>query len=213
MVLGTVHLGVSLRIATVVVPVALYFLILGLLNSRRSPQLLRGRRDFALMIAALGPLFLVPLLGWVQSPHVALAVLGLAAAAAFALLAPPRASWVIYNIEPAEAARAVAGALRDAGLAFREADGGFCLSGGDGAVRLSPFPLLRNVSVRMTAADRDTARRFESALTGRVHSVPAETTPMAMALLLVATAMLVAPLAMVAPRAGEIVRILTGMLY
>jgi hypothetical protein len=34
-----------------------------------------------------------------------------------------------------------------------------------------------------------------------------------MALLLVAAAMLVAPLAMVAPRAGEIVRILTGMLY
>ena len=36
---------------------------------------------------------------------------------------------------------------------------------------------------------------------------------MAMAMLLVATAMLVAPLVMVAPKAVEIVRSLTGMLY
>jgi hypothetical protein len=41
---GIEQLGISLRIAMVVVPVALYFLILGLLNSRPCPQLLRGRR-------------------------------------------------------------------------------------------------------------------------------------------------------------------------
>ncbi|MGB2822184.1 MAG: hypothetical protein WBF17_14465, partial [Phycisphaerae bacterium] len=57
-------LGVSLRIATVVVPVALYFLVLGLLNSRPRPQLLRGRRDFALLIVALSPLFVLPVLHW-----------------------------------------------------------------------------------------------------------------------------------------------------
>ena len=41
------NMDMSMRIVTVVMPVAVYFLILGLLNSRRHPQLLTGRRDFA----------------------------------------------------------------------------------------------------------------------------------------------------------------------
>ena len=53
----------------------------------------------------------------------------------------------------------------------------------------------------------------DRALAGRMELLSAQTTPMAMAMLLVATTMLVAPLAMVAPRAVEIVRILTGLLY
>jgi hypothetical protein len=212
-VLGTTDLGVSLRITTVVVPVALYFLILGLLNSRPCPQLLRGRRDFALLLVALGPLFALPVLCWVQNVYVALGVLAAAAAVAFALVAPPAASWVIYNIAPAEAVRMVGEALAAAQLAFDREGGVFRLAGGQATVRLSAFPLLRNVSVRMTGADRALARCFEAALARRLHALPVETTPMAMALLLVAAAMLVAPLAIVAPRAGEIVRILTGMLY
>ena len=60
MILGSADLGSTVRVATVVVPVAVYFLILGLLNSRRRPQMLSGRLDFALMITALSPLFLVP---------------------------------------------------------------------------------------------------------------------------------------------------------
>ena len=54
--------GASAEIATVVVPVAVYFLVLGLLNSRPHPQLLSGRLDFALLTAAISPLFAVPVL-------------------------------------------------------------------------------------------------------------------------------------------------------
>jgi asparagine N-glycosylation enzyme membrane subunit Stt3 len=183
------ELSVSLRIATVVVPVALYFLILGLLNSRRRPQLLRGRRDFALLIVALSPLFVLPVLHWSGG------------------------SWVIYNVTPSQAVRAVGDALRAAGLDSSGRDGAFDLTGRAATVQVSPFPLLRNVSIRMTGTDRRASGRFEAALARQLGGISAETTPMAMALLLVAAAMLVAPLAMVAPRAGEIVRILTGMLY
>jgi hypothetical protein len=80
-------------------------------------------------------------------------------------------------------------------------------------VEFSSFSLLRNVTVRMTGCDHRTAQLFEQALAGRMELLSAQTTPMAMAMLLVATTMLVAPLAMVAPRAVEIVRILTGLLY
>ena len=213
MMLGLGDLGTSLRITMVVVPVALYFLILGLLNSRPGPQLLRGRSDFVLLVVALAPLFALPVVQWVQSSWVALAAVLAAAAAALAALAPPASSWVIYNISAAEAAEAVGQALRSAGLEFQREGACFRLTGRQAAATLSSFPLLRNVSVRLSGCDRPTAGRFESALAGRQRFLSAETTPMTMALLLVATAMLVAPLLLVAPRAGEIVRILTGMLY
>ncbi|MGB2823138.1 MAG: hypothetical protein WBF17_19290, partial [Phycisphaerae bacterium] len=128
-------------------------------------------------------------------------------------LSPPADSWVIYNITPVEAAEAVREAIRAAGLESAGPDGTLDITGRGATVQVSPFPLLRNVSIRMTGADGPTSRRFEAALAERLCHISAETTPMAMALLLVAAAMLVAPLAMVAPRAGEIVRILTGMLY
>jgi len=210
--IGIGDLGLSLRTIMVVVPVALYFLVLGLLNSRPRPQLLRGRRDFLLLVMALGPVFAMPVLHWVQDPWPGLAAAAAAVACGLVVLAPPAASWVVYNIPPAAAARIVGEALRAAGLTPAQDHGAFRLS--DGAeVHLSAFPFLRNVSIRMTGAPPGAAERFERALAERIEAVPAETTPMAMALLLVAAAMLVAPLAMAAPQAGEIVRILTGMLY
>ena len=206
---GFGDLHISLRIVTVMVPVALYFLILGLLNSRRHPQLLSGRRDFLLLLVALCPVLILPMAyGTISAWWLLPAVGGLVSGAV--LLVPPRSSWVIYNITAGEARRAVARALRDAELPFEPEGGNFRLC--HGRVRLSPFPLLRNVSVRVVGSPGADGRRFAAALSETLRSVPAETTPMTMAWLLVATAMLLAPLAMVAPRAGEIVRILTGIL-
>jgi hypothetical protein len=129
-------------------------------------------------------------------------------------VAPPAASWVVYNISPGEAAHAVAAALGDANVPFHREGGTFELTGRDGsAVSLNAFPLLRNVSIRLIGADDATAGLLEAHLAGRLQRIPTETSPTTMALLLVAAGMLVAPLALVAPQAGEIVRILTGMLY
>jgi len=82
MILSTGQLSASLRVAAVVVPVAVYFLVLGLLNSRRHPQLLRARRDFLLLIAALCPLFVLPVLEWSAGSWAAPAVLAAAAGGA-----------------------------------------------------------------------------------------------------------------------------------
>jgi len=211
MIFGIGQFALSLHITTVAVPVAMYFLILGLLNSRPHPQLLRGRRDFALLIVALCPLLLQPVIARAEGFWPVLAVI--AAVGGVALLAPPKGSWVIYNILPREAGDAVADALRQVGLPARREGGVFLLTDTDGSVRLSGFPLLRNVSVRAIGLAPDVAGRFEAALSRRLRTVTAETTAATMALLLVATAMLVVPLALVAPRAGQIVRLLTGMLY
>ena len=213
MMLSTVQSGVPLQIAAVVAPVSLYFLVLGLLNTRSRPQMLSGRLDFAMLVVALSPLLVCPLLSWASQSYLAMAAAAAGGVAAVWLLSPAQASWVIYNITPAEALDAVAKALEQGGLPFqrRQGEQSFRLPGGQ--VEFSSFSLLRNVTVRMTGCDHRTAQLFEQALAGRMELLSAQTTPMAMAMLLVATTMLVAPLAMVAPRAVEIVRILTGLLY
>ena len=203
-------LSAPAQIAAVVAPVALYFLVLGLLNSRPHPQLLTGRLDFAILTIAICPLFLLPLWSWLGfSIWFALAG-GLIVGAGALLLAPRGRSWVIYNVRAAEARAAVAGALRRMGLEVRDSEGLFDL--GAARVQVGAFPPLRNATVRLHGGDRELAGRFERALWDVLRSCEVQTSPMAVSLLLVAATMLVAPLAMMAHRVPEIVRLLSDLL-
>ncbi len=207
------QLTVPVDIATLVVPVGLYFLVLGLLNSRRHPQLLRGRSDFALLLVALSPLFALPAISYVGvSPLTVLAITAVVVGAIWAL-APRGETWVIYNTPLDQGARAVEQALTAMDLhAARNRRGVFRLRGKDATIEISSFSLLRNVSIRLRGGDVSLGRRFEGELAGVLSEIRTEPSPMGVGLLLVATAMLVAPLTLVAHRAGEIVRILTDLL-
>lgn len=210
MFLASEHLSFAAQFAIVVVPVALYFLVLGLLNTRRSPQMLSGRQDFLLLLTALSPLLVLPALGLtgVRAESLLLVAGGLAGATVF--LAPRGRHWVIYNLSLGEARRLLTDALADAGLSGCSVSGGFELEGG-GSVELTGFPLLRNVTIRLRCpAGRGEA--IERALAARVGRVEAETNPLAVGMLLVATGMMVIPLALVADRVPELVRIVTDLL-
>lgn len=212
MILGSVDLGSTVRVATVVVPVAVYFLILGLLNSRRRPQMLSGRLDFALMITALSPLFLVPAVDYVGASLLGILGLGLGLTAAILVLAPGKGNWVVYNLPSSQAREAVARALTQLGRTFQEHAGAFRLGSEDEALSLRSFSLLRNVSIRLRSKDEDLIRNFQGALAGLLRDTAAETSPTAVSFLLASAVLLVAPLSMVAHRVPEIVRILSDLL-
>ncbi len=204
-------LDITIRVATVVVPLALYFLILGLLNTRRTPQILAGRLDFALLITAMAPLVVLPVLHMLGiSPASIVAACGVVACGIL-VLAPRGRTWVVYNASPEEADRAVADALRAIGYTWKKTAGTFNISDGRETVDLTPFPLLRNVSVQFHGRD-EAGARFGRELTRALVNVPAEPQATAVALLVVAMTMLVAPLAMMANQAGEIVRLVTDFL-
>ena len=205
------NLEMTVRVATVVVPVALYFLILGLLNTRRTPQILGGRLDFGLLIAAMSPLLIVPVLHAVGVSAASVAAACGVMACGILLLAPRGQTWVVYNVSEGEAERAVASALRALGCTWRQSGGVFSIDGGGETVRVTHFPLLRNVSVRFDGGEVRGAA-FARVLARALARVPAEPSVMAVALLVMAMVMMVAPLAMMANQAGEIVRIVTGML-
>ncbi len=210
--MASADVDITVRVATVVVPLAVYFLVLGLLNTRRTPQILTGRLDFALLITAMSPLFALPVLHWVGISRMSIVAACGVVACGILVLAPRGRTWVIYNASPDEAHRAVTAALRALGHSCRKVGRGVLRIGDGGQrVHMTPFPLLRNVSIRFDGSDR-TGAAFGRELTRELSGVQAEPRATAVALLVVAVGMMVAPLAMVANQAGEIVRIVTDLL-
>jgi plasmid stabilization system protein ParE len=207
------HTGLSIHLAGVMVPLAVYFFVLGLLNTRRHPQLLTARQDLLLMVLALSPLGLVPLvsaagLGWA-------ALIALVAAAGIAglhRLVPERGSWVIYNIAPAQARRAIRRALQACDVPAEPGRQDFRDEEGRPLLRISEFPILHNVSLRLETDRADLSARLPDALHRQLVATPSEPRQAGLAMLLVSTAMIVVPLTFAAPRAGEIVRLLGDLL-
>ncbi len=208
MLLGSEYLGTSVRVATVIVPVAGYFFILGLLNTRRRPQILTGRLDFSLLMLALCPGFVLPMLErFGLTPAGAMAAMGVLAAGVW-LVGPGGRSWVVYNLSPRQADRVLRTAMDAMGWRYRATVEGYCIEDHDVSLRVSGFWILRNVSVHLTGGSRELCRGFARELGAAVARTSARTQAMAVAMLLVAMGMLVAPLAMVAHRVPEIVRLL-----
>lgn len=207
--LAAEYFGFAMRLVTVVVPVAIYFLLLGLLNSRRHPQLLSGRQDFVLLMVALSPIFILPLLSlglslWMVIPAI------VAVGVVIRLMSPSGYAWVIYNLSAEQARQAVARSLRLCNADFDEKAGGFVI--GNSFLRISHFPLLRNVTLRLESAPAGLAGEFEHAMGRTLAQSTAETSPMAVAMMLVAMLMLVTPLSMFVQQVPTIVRLITDLI-
>jgi len=210
--IASAEVDVTIRVATVVVPLAVYFLVLGLLNTRRTPQILTGRLDFALLITAMSPLFVLPVLHMVGISETSIVAACGVVACGILVLAPRGRTWVVYNATPAEAQRAASSALRAMGHSWCKVGGGVLrIDEGGQRVHMTPFPLLRNVSIRFEGNEEGGAA-FGRQLTRELAGVQTEPRSTAVALLVVAVGMMVAPLAMLANQAGEIARIVSGLL-
>ena len=208
MLLGSEYFGVSVRVATMIVPVAGYFFIIGLLNTRRRPQILTGRLDFSLLMLAFCPGFVLPMLErFGLTPVGATVVMGVLATGVW-LVGPGGRSWVIYNLSPGQADRVLRRAMDAMGWRYCVTSDGYSVEEHDINLRVSGFWILHNVSVQLTGGSGELCREFARELGVAVARTSARTQAMAVAMLLVAMGMLVAPLAMVAHRVPEIVRLL-----
>jgi hypothetical protein len=213
--LSTWQLALSLQIALVAVPVAVYFLVLGLLNSQNRPQVLSGRLDFALLIAAFSPLCVVPLLNCVGASVLTVLAALAVVAGLIAVLAPrPHETWVLYNISKERVLRCVERALDASGIACVRQGDRITLQDGP-VISMASFPLLRNVSIHVSGGKQRLGelRRFEAELARSVGRIEVAPSPMAVSFVLISTAMIVAPLILMADRVPEMVRILTDLMY
>jgi hypothetical protein len=205
MVLTIGDIMIPLSLMAVILPLAVYFLIVGLLNSRSRPQVLTGGEDSLLLAGAMSALFWpavvvnfgVPVLAAILAGGVALAGVCLA-------LHRPR-SWVIYNL-PADQVEHLLGPLLTALGASRGSHAGEWHFASGASVILDRFPLFRNVSIRFRGEDESLRKRLEAAILTAMTTARTDTTPLAMMLLLLAVVMLACPLMIIAPQADEIAR-------
>ena len=142
-----------------VAPIALYFLILGLVNSHARPYLISSRSDFIALTIALAPVLMWPVPSFVQAGMVWPLIVGLLlAAVAFFLLLPRHdAGFVIYNISEARCMRIVGEAMRRLGLRGRWDGGTWRSEGDDFRVHLGKVAMLRNVTLHVEGDPSPTA--------------------------------------------------------
>ncbi len=208
-VLGTEQLEISLRLTGLILPVCLYFFLLGLLNTRRCPQLLSARQDTALLMVALSPLLLQPMISTFGASTVTLLV-GAGMLGAVVMLAP-RHGWTIYNIAAEEAMDITESLLAELGYSPKRSARHFDLPDG-GRVEFGGFPPLRTVSIRFKNVDRSLLDGAEVIFAQRLGRIEATASPVAMGMLLAAVGMVVAPMCLLAQNTPEMVRLLTDLL-
>jgi len=208
MLLGSEYFGASMRVATVMAPVAGYFFVIGMLNTRRRPQILTGRLDFSLLMLALCPGFVLPMLSSFGLSPLAATSLIVSISAGVWIFGPGERNWVIYNLSPGQADRVLRNAMDEMGWKYRITSGGYSVDEHKINLKVSGFWILHNVSVQLIGGSDKICCDFARELGSAVARRSARPQAMAVAMLLVAVGMLVAPLALVAHRVPEIVRLL-----
>ena len=202
-----------LHVLLTVVPVAMYFLMLGLVNSQKRPYFVSGRRDFLILALVFSPVLIRPL-WWLAGvfwwPIFAMVVvLGIAL---FLLVLPKEStSWVVYNVTNHRFHRVLERALRETGVSWRWRHDRIEFENSSLEIVVSSFALLRNVTVYLKGEPPDQVliRRISTALEqelGHVRSRPATT---GVVFLIVGTALLAWPMFMMSKHLDVLVDLFT----
>jgi hypothetical protein len=152
---STDHVIFVLQVMLAIGPLALYFLGLGLVNSQSHPCLVRGRSDFLLLTIAFTPVILAPLMTLIREGLFSLALGGILAVGMLFFWLLPRgdSTWVVYNIERGRCRRLIERACRRQDWTISPEQGRIVVAPLNLAVRISGFPLLRNVTLQTEALD------------------------------------------------------------
>lgn len=209
---GFEQMSLSLQVTAVLAPVAVYFFMLGLLNSRPTPQMMGARTDFFLLNAAFAPAFCMPAILYFGGPFWVLPIVVAALlTAAVAIAGPRRGSWVLYNVSMPVTLRTVERALLAMGEGFRRDGRTLELTGRNVSIRLGCLPMLRNVSITARGELDGFHDRFQQRLGRELTAVHASASPMSWTFMLLAVGMLVAPVGLLAQRVPEMVRVITDL--
>lgn len=134
-------------------PLALYFLVLGFINSQRRPRLVSSRTDFLSLTVVFLPLLIWPLPflvthGWWW------ALIGsavLVATAFVSLLPRPYDGWVVYHVTEEEFRAIAARSARQIGWTVHVEGTDIVIPEPGLRLRISAFPWLGSVSVQVRA--------------------------------------------------------------
>ncbi|HKQ49985.1 MAG TPA: hypothetical protein VJZ71_18060 [Phycisphaerae bacterium] len=193
-----------------VAPIALYFLILGLVNSHSRPWIVTSRSDFLALTSVLIPVLLWPVPDFIRGQLYVPLVAGLlmAVTAFWYMLPRTHAGFVVYNVAEPRCVKLLTIALRQLGLSGHwdgrvwHADSG-CLS-----IEVRKFSLLRNVTLHFDAQNetaRDLVPLIGHTLHARLQSVAQLPSPMGAGLVLLGVGLMILPMWMVGRHIHDLV--------
>jgi hypothetical protein len=193
-----------------VAPVALYFLVLGLVNSHARPFLITSRSDFIALTTVLVPVLLWPVPVFARSGMWwPLGVGSALAACVFVwLLRTTGDGFVIYNISEARCARLLDHTLRHLGLVGRWDGATWRSDVQDLSIHLRKFPLLRNVSLHIESSPergREIVDALGVELDQRLAAVAQLPSTMGAALVMIGVGLMLLPMWMVGRHIHDLV--------
>jgi hypothetical protein len=201
-----------LHVLLTVVPVAMYFLMLGLVNSQRRPYFVSGRRDFLILALVFCPVLILPLYWLAMSNWLVFAVVLALGAALFVLVLPKEStSWVIYNISRHHFHRVLERALRHLGLSWRWRHDRIEIDDTSLEIGFSGFALLRNVTVHLKCdrKDQPLVHRISSALEAELAHVKSRPATTGVVFLIIGAGLLIWPTFMMTQRLDALVKLFT----
>lgn len=153
-----------------VAPIALYFLVLGLVNSHSRPFMTTSRSDFVSLTTVLVPVMLWPVPGFAGGRLWWPLIVGAAAAAAIFWYLLPRSSsgFVIYNISEGACVRLLDDALRALRLTGRWDSSVWRSDSGELTIHVRKFSVLRNITLNIDVRE-GVSRPFVKMLGDELH--------------------------------------------
>ena len=157
-------------------PIALYFLVLGLVNSQARPWLVDARSDFIVLTLVFVPVLVWPIPGLVAGGHWAVLLIGSACGLwVFLRIVPARSSgWVVYNISETRCRRLFKTTVQSLGIDASWEGNTLRVPSTSLTIRMTAMPVLRNVSLHVEGRGRaDQAlldriqERFDALLAGQ----------------------------------------------
>ncbi len=206
-----------LKLALNIAPPALYFVILGLINSQSRPHLFSSRNDWLTLMIVFCPVLLYPAV-WLATGGFYLAgmiAVVLAGAAIYCSLPKSYTGWVIYNCSRTFVRRSLLAALAESGVEFEEISyQSIFVPQYKIEFYLSGFSLLRNTTISISAPESKAGliREIENKLYRYLDSVESAINPSGPAMLIAGTTMLILPLLMMVRHIDAFVRVVSDLL-
>jgi hypothetical protein len=205
-----------LKLALSIAPPALYFVILGLVNSQSRPHLISSRSDWLALIIVFFPVLLYPAVwlftgGYYLSGIVAAALAGVGV---YLSLPRPQSGWVVYNCSRCVVYRSLQAALTDARIRYEAVEDNLLyLPDHRVELRISALPLLKNTTITIGSVCRRQALidLIEQNLRDRLDRVETLLNPSGPAMLIAGTSMLILPLLMMVRHIDAFVRVVCDL--
>jgi len=203
-----------LKLGMNIAPVALYFIVLGLVNSQSRVHVISSRRDWLGLMAVFFPVLLWPVMwlagdGWVFTA-VALLFFGVAL---LVISAPDkRSGWVIYNCNLWRVSAELLASLDHLGINYAVSSEVITVADQGVELELSEFRLLKNVTVKITGGRKWFANALGRELAGRLGDVESEPSMSAAAMLVSGSAMLILPLAIMVRHIDAFVKVFSDFI-